>query len=384
VGVERRLDAVKNAVHVEGSPSNRKGSGKIAGLEGPVTSFSYPAPDAGRRFAVAAWLLACCALVFAMVVVGGMTRLTHSGLSIVEWKPIVGALPPLNDAQWQETFAKYRLTPEFRLRNHDMTLAGFKGIFWWEYFHRLLGRVIGVVFLLPFLYFLARGTVRGPLAWRLAGIFVLGGLQGALGWYMVKSGLVDDPRVSSERLAAHLGLAFAIYAAMFWVALGLLAPAARERVPGSVTWHARIVALLVFCMVLSGALVAAIRAGYAYNTFPLMNGDWIPPEILVIRPWWDNFLHNMATVQFVHRWLAVTIALLVVALWMRLPRAGASDRARLWSDALLVAVIAQIGVGVATLVMRVPLPLAAIHQAGAVIVFTCALGTLHSLRKAQG
>jgi cytochrome c oxidase assembly protein subunit 15 len=176
------------------------------------------------RFAVAAWLLACCALVFAMVVIGGMTRLTHSGLSIVEWQPIVGTLPPLNDAQWAETFAKYQKTPEFRLRNHDMTLAGFKGIFWWEYFHRLLGRVIGVAFLLPFLYFVARGAVRGALAWKLAGIFVLGGLQGALGWYMVKSGLVDDPRVSSVRLAAHLGLAFLIYGAMLWVALGLLAP----------------------------------------------------------------------------------------------------------------------------------------------------------------
>jgi cytochrome c oxidase assembly protein subunit 15 len=369
-------------VTFKGSPLNPKGSGKIAGLEGSVTRFSYPAADAGKRFAVAAWLLACCALVFAMVVVGGMTRLTHSGLSIVEWQPIVGALPPLNEAQWLETFAKYQRTPEFRLRNHDMTLAGFKGIFWWEYFHRLLGRVIGVVFLLPFLYFLARGAVRGPLRWKLAGIFVLGGLQGALGWYMVKSGLVDDPRVSSPRLAAHLGLAFAIYASMFWVALGLLAPASRERVAPSARWHAGLLAVLVFCMVLSGALVAAIRAGYAYNTFPLMNGHWIPPEILVITPWWDNFLHNMATVQFVHRWLAVTIAVLAVALWMRLPRAGAGERARRWSDALLVAVIAQIGIGIATLVLRVPLPLAALHQAGAVIVFTCALGTWHSLRKA--
>jgi heme a synthase len=343
-------------------------------------------PVSSSHRAVAAWLLACCALVFTMVVVGGITRLTHSGLSIVEWQPIVGTLPPLNDAQWEETFAKYRKTPEFRLRNHDMTLAGFKGIFWWEYFHRLLGRLIGVVFLLPFLYFLARGTARGALAWKLAGIFVLGGLQGALGWYMVKSGLVDDPRVSSLRLAAHLGLAFLIYGAMLWVALGLLAPARSPPSPRGKA-HAAALAALVFIMVLSGAFVAAIRAGFAYNTFPLMNGHWIPPEILLIDPWWSNFLNNMATVQFVHRWLAMVIALLAVALWMRLPRAGASDRARTWSDLLLLAVVVQIAAGVATLVMGVPLTLAALHQSGAVVVFTCALGVLHSLtglRKLQG
>lgn len=356
-----------------------------------MTGFIFPgedSPASRSRFAVAAWLLACCALVFAMVVVGGMTRLTHSGLSIVEWQPIVGTIPPLNDAQWQETFAKYRKTPEFRVRNHDMTLAGFKGIFWWEYSHRLLGRIVGIVFLVPFLYFLARGAVRGALAWKLAGIFVLGGLQGALGWYMVKSGLVDDPRVSSLRLAAHLGLAFLIYAAMFWVALGLLTPArAPAPVPAGIKAHAASLAALVFVMVLSGALVAAIRAGFAYNTFPLMNGRWIPPEILVISPWWSNFVHNMATVQFVHRWVAILVALLAVALWMRLPRAGASDRARIWSDLLLLALLAQISAGIATLLMRVPLPLAALHQAGAVIAFTCALGVLHSLtrtRRLQG
>jgi cytochrome c oxidase assembly protein subunit 15 len=343
-----------------------------------------PVPDSHR--AVARWLLACCALVFVMVVVGGITRLTHSGLSIVEWQPLVGTVPPLNDAQWEETFAKYRKTPEFRLRNHDMTLAGFKGIFWWEYAHRLLGRVIGVVFFAGFAWFLARGTVRGSLAWRLGAIFALGALQGALGWYMVKSGLVDDPRVSSVRLAAHLGLAFLIYGAMLWVALGLLNPV-RSPASRGARLHAALLAALVFAMVLSGALVAAIRAGFSYNTFPLMNGRWIPPEILLIDPWWSNFVNNMATVQFVHRWLAATIALLAAAFWLRLPRAGASERARVWSDVLLFALVAQVAVGIATLLMRVPLPLAALHQAGAVIVFSAAIGVLHSVsagRKLQG
>jgi cytochrome c oxidase assembly protein subunit 15 len=338
-------------------------------------------PVSPAHRAVAAWLLACCALVFAMVVVGGLTRLTHSGLSIVEWQPIVGTLPPLDAAQWDATFAKYRATPEFRLSNPGMTLAQFKGIFWWEYVHRLLGRLVGVVFLVPLVYFALRGRVRGALAWRLAGIFVLGGLQGALGWYMVKSGLVDEPRVASLRLASHLGLALLIYALMLWTALALLAPGA-ERASPSARRHAGLLAVLVFCMVLTGALVAAIHAGSAYNTFPTMNGQWIPSEIFMITPWWDNFVHNMATVQFVHRWLAVVILVTAVALWMRLPRERAGERSRLWADVLVVAVVAQIGAGIATLLMRAPLPLAALHQSGAVIVFTCAVGLLNSLTRA--
>jgi cytochrome c oxidase assembly protein subunit 15 len=332
-----------------------------------------------RHRAVAVWLLACCTLVFAMVVVGGITRLTHSGLSIVEWQPIVGVLPPLNETQWEETFAKYRQTPEFRLRNHDMKLAGFKGIFWWEYAHRLLGRVAGFVFLVPFVVFLARGLLERPLAWKLGGILVLGAAQGVLGWYMVKSGLVDDPRVSSLRLAAHLGLAFLIYGWMLWLAMNLLVPA-EVRVKRGPRVGAALVVLLVFVMVLSGALVAAIRAGLAYNTFPLMDGHWIPAEILRIEPPWQNFIHNMAAVQFVHRALALVIAIAGVALWWRVDTdRNLDDRSHRWCNALIVAAGLQIAAGIATLLMRVPLVLAALHQAGALIVFTCALGLLHAL-----
>ena len=195
----------------------------IATDAAPVDAGGEP----GARVQVAAWLLACCALVFAMVVVGGVTRLTHSGLSIVEWQPILGTLPPMNEAQWLETFAKYRLTPEYLKVNQGMSLDAFKSIFWWEYFHRLLGRVIGAVFLLPLLWFWWRGRIDRPLALKLAGVFVLGALQGAMGWYMVKSGLVDDPRVSQYRLTAHLSLALAIYAAMLWTVMELLYPVAR-------------------------------------------------------------------------------------------------------------------------------------------------------------
>jgi heme a synthase len=342
---------------------------------------SRPSPsyDASPR-AVALWLLACCALVFAMVVVGGVTRLTHSGLSIVEWQPIMGALPPMGGAEWQDAFAKYRLTPEFRLRNPDMTLDGFKGIFWWEYSHRLLGRFTGLVFLAPFAWFLARGAIPRSLAWKLAGIFALGGLQGALGWFMVKSGLVDDPRVSSVRLAAHLGLAFLIYASMLWVALGILAPRRRRAAEATVK-HSAGFAALVFVMALTGALVAAIKAGYAYNTFPLMNGQWIPDGMWLIDPWWMNLVHNVATVQFDHRVLAMAVAATVAALWWRVRRDAAADgSARAWSHLLLGAVILQVSVGVATLLSGAPLPLAALHQCGALIVFTCAIALLHALR----
>ena len=258
---------------------------------------------------IAFWLFACCALVFAMIVVGGVTRLTHSGLSIVEWQPIIGTLPPLTAVQWQETFAKYQLTPEFRQVNHAMTLAEFKGIFWWEYVHRLLGRAIGVVFLVPFLWFAARRRIPPGYGWMFAAIFVLGGLQGAMGWYMVMSGLVDDPRVSQFRLTAHLGLALAIFAAMFWAALSLIAPeramlGARQR---STRRLAIGVAALVFVMAMTGGFVAGIRAGFAYNTFPLMNGALVPAEIFMLEPPWRNFFWNMATVQFDHRLIALAL-----------------------------------------------------------------------------
>ena len=338
-----------------------------------------PLSDSSRR-AVAYWLLACCALVFAIVVVGGMTRLTHSGLSIVEWRPVTGTLPPLSDAAWQEEFAKYQSSPEFRQRNHSMTLQGFKGIFWWEYFHRLLGRLIGLAFALPFLWFLVRGAVRGALAWKLAGILALGGLQGAVGWYMVRSGLDHDPMVSPVRLAMHLGLAFVIYGTMLWVALGLLRPAGGAPSSPRLRRLATAMPYLVFAMVATGAFVAGIRAGYAYNTWPLMNGHVVPPEIWVIEPWWKNFAFNMAMVQFNHRTLGMVVVACAVAAWVMQRRAGGEGATRAWAHALLGAVALQFALGVTTLLLRAPLPLAAIHQAFAVVVFTCATGFAHAAR----
>ena len=338
-------------------------------------------PTVRNEKAVAAWLLACCALVFAMIVIGGITRLTHSGLSIVEWQPIIGAIPPLNDADWQVAFAKYQQTPEYRRVNAGMSLEAFKGIFFWEYLHRLLGRLIGIAFLVPLLWFALRKRIDVALVPRLIVIFILGGMQGALGWYMVKSGLVDDPRVSQYRLTAHLGLAFVIYGAMLWLALDCLWGSASERstrlrpLRRASSW----LAALVFLMVLSGALVAGIRAGKAYNTFPLMNGHLIPPEILMIDPWPLNFFNNMATVQFDHRLLAWALAFLVPWLWIRSRRYPLTPRARIAINAWVLLLAAQVVLGIATLLLAVPIPLAACHQAGAVLVFSAALVTTHAL-----
>jgi cytochrome c oxidase assembly protein subunit 15 len=313
------------------------------------------------RRRVAAWLLACATLVFLIVLVGGITRLTRSGLSIVEWQPLIGAIPPLSDADWQALFARYRETPEYKLVNRGMDLAGFQRIFWWEYAHRLLARLAGLAFVLPLLWFQFRRMLDRPLAWKLWGVFALGALQGAMGWIMVKSGLVDDPKVSPVRLTMHLGLALAVLSAELWIALGLLVP--REgrapRLAAALPWA-------IFAMALSGGMVAGLRAGSAYQSFPLMNGHLVPPEILMLEPWWRNFLTNMATVQFVHRGIFWLLAVLVPLAWWR-------ARGRASAHVLLLAFALQAALGVSTLLLGVPVTLAVLHQAGAVLLLVAAL-----------
>jgi cytochrome c oxidase assembly protein subunit 15 len=330
---------------------------------------------------LAVWLLVCCALLFAMVVVGGVTRLTHSGLSITEWQPIVGTWPALSDDDWRIAFEKYRATPEYLQINRGMNLDAFKQIFWWEYSHRLLGRAIGAAFLLPYLWFLARRSIPRGYALPLFVIFLLGGLQGALGWYMVASGLIDDPRVSPLRLTAHLGLAVAIFGAMLWVALSLLRRPHTSPTADGLRRFAYAVCVLVFLMILAGGLVAGTRAGFAYNTFPLMSGHWAPPGLFALEPWYLNFVSNVATVQFDHRMFAWLLVLLTPLLWWRARTApSASLHARLAADLLLGMLALQFALGVATLLLVVPLPLAAAHQAGAVLLFAAALNFAHALR----
>ena len=323
---------------------------------------------------IAVWLLVCCAMIFSMVVLGGVTRLTGSGLSMVQWDPIFGIVPPLNEQEWEATFDLYKASPEFKKINFGMDLQGFKRIYWFEFAHRVLGRAIGTVFLLPFLYFLVRGYVRRPLVPKLAALFVLGGLQGLLGWYMVKSGLVDNPHVSQYRLTAHLGLAILIYAWMLHLALqlwfgnrdkGLVSPLYKRATIGLMA--------LVFVTILSGGFVAGLKAGHAYNTFPLMDGHWIPQVMFMQEPLWRNFFENIATVQFDHRLLAMLVFVSVMLFWVLSLRQSFPRHVRIGLHLLVAAVLLQVGLGISTLLLHVPVTLAATHQAGALLLLTVVL-----------
>jgi cytochrome c oxidase assembly protein subunit 15 len=328
---------------------------------------------------VAIWLLICCALVFAMVVLGGVTRLTGSGLSMVDWNPVTGVLPPLSEAEWLKTFEMYQQSPEFQKVNSHMDVEAFKGIFWLEFLHRLLGRLIGVVFFLPFLVFAAKGYI-GRHEWpKYLLMFVLGGMQGLIGWYMVKSGLVNDPHVSQYRLTTHLVAAFLIYAYMFWVALSLLWPrSSSERHP----WFGKAVAVtsLVSITIVSGGFVAGLKAGRIFNTFPMMGDYWIPPGVMALAPAWRNFFDNPATVQLDHRILAIMTFFVVIAFWALIQKTDLSARATTAVHGLLAALIVQVTLGILTLLYYVPTALAATHQAVAMLLFTAALYLAHCLR----
>jgi len=334
------------------------------------------------RRAIAMWLLILCALVYAMVVLGGVTRLTQSGLSMVNWRPVIGWLPPTSKSEWQDRFTRYKQFPEYRKKNLGMTLSEFKGIFWLEYLHRLLGRLIGVAFLLPFLWFALRGRLERRLVPKLVAMFVLGGLQGLMGWYMVKSGLVDRPDVSQYRLTAHLGLAVAIYGLMLWTALGLLAAARGEPMHAAAPGPRRAalaVATLITITLLSGGLVAGLDAGFAYNTFPLMDGELVPTGAYGLDPWWLSAFEDIATVQFDHRVLAITTLTTIVVLWLYLRGRALPGHARLAGHILLAGGLAQVSLGIATLLSVVAIPLAASHQAGALALFTIVLWLLREM-----
>ena len=333
---------------------------------------------------IAIWLLICCATVFGMVVLGGVTRLTGSGLSMVQWAPIMGILPPLDQAAWEETFRLYQQFPEFQLKNFSMTLDEFKSIFWFEYSHRLLGRGIGIIFFLPFLFFLFTGKVNKSLTPKLIAMFILGGLQGLMGWYMVKSGLVDDPHVSQYRLTAHLSLAIIIYGYMFWVALDLLLPKDNNIATvmnPKLSQLSMIITSLIFITIMSGGFVAGTRAGFAFNTFPLMNEQLIPDGLFEMQPIWHNFFENIMTVQFDHRVLATMLFLAVPVFWLKTRKFNLKPTAQIGVHLLLAALALQITLGISTLLLIVPVSLAAAHQAGAVILLTASLFVSHQLRQ---
>ena len=331
---------------------------------------------------IAAWLFTMAAMVLVMVSIGGITRLTGSGLSIVEWRPLMGFLPPLSEAEWARVFTLYQTFPQYQEVNAGMTLGGFKTIFWWEFVHRFWGRLIGVVFFLPFLWFLLRRRIGLTLAPRLVLLFVLGGAQGVLGWYMVQSGLVDIPEVSQYRLAAHLVLALVLYVALLWIGLQLRYPEAEttsDRRLAGIRTLAITTVTLVAVTILSGAFVAGTDAGFVFNTFPLMEGRLVPEDYLP-RPWFVSTFEDIATIQFNHRVLAIVSLGVAIATWWRSRWIVLVPRARRVANGLLVLVCLQVALGISTLVLAVPVPLAAAHQAGAVILLTNTLWLLFELR----
>ncbi|WP_068495673.1 COX15/CtaA family protein [Paramagnetospirillum marisnigri] len=341
------------------------------------------APGATQR-PVAIWLLVCCFMVAVMVLLGGLTRLTHSGLSMVEWEPIRGIIPPLTDADWHLFFEKYKQSPEYKLVNAGMTLAGFKGIFWLEYIHRVWGRLIGLVFFIPFLWLALSGRIGKALIPRLIGLFALGAAQGGMGWIMVASGLVDNPAVSHYRLTAHLGLAFLIHGWMFWMALGILADLAESprRLPEGGRAMARswlhLLLILVVVTLLFGGLVAGLRAGLVFNTWPLMDGQLIPKGLFATGI--HELFEDHMTVQFTHRTLAeITVVVALGGWWLCWRRLGASTPAVIhWVAAMAVS---QVILGIGTLVMAVPVWLASAHQMGAMALLTLCLWAMHDLTR---
>ena len=346
-----------------------------------------PGPGRGADVAIGLWLLVCAAMVFAIVIIGGITRLTHSGLSMVEWRPLIGILPPLNEAEWQRVFGLYQLSPEYIQVNHGMTIEAFKGIFWWEWFHRLFAQAIGFVFLLPFLFFWLTKRIRKELMPNLIGLFLLGGMQGVVGWLMVASGLVDRPAVSHYRLAAHLSTAMLIFSFLLWQALTLLRPLAYSAaVAGRKAWTLRLHLVLALLLALTtlvwGALVAGLHAGLIYNTFPLMNGEFIASDAWFFDPKWINVFENATAVQFCHRWLAIGTGFVVLLYGWRVASLELlSPTTRRLGFALGAWVLVQISLGITTLLLSVPIATAVIHQAGAFVLLTLILWALHDLRR---
>jgi cytochrome c oxidase assembly protein subunit 15 len=349
-----------------------------------------------NRRMVAAWLFGVAAMIWVMIVLGGATRLTGSGLSIMEWAPFRGALPPLNEDEWQRLFGLYKQIPQFALVNADIGLDGFKHIFWLEYVHRLWGRLIGLVFLVPLAMFWATGRIERRLRPRLLVLFMLGGLQGAVGWFMVASGFMPDTiSVSAYRLVVHLAMALLLYGAIIWIGLDVLEPRARQsrasRGPAAdnpaETRRTRVLRALVplLCIavtltMLAGGFVAGLHAGLDYNTFPLMDGHIVPPGYGSLSPWLRNLTENIAAVQFDHRLLATLTAILAAACVILGLSGPQPSTTRAAATALAMAVAVQYALGVATLLLVVPVSLAVLHQAVAVLVLTAALVWLHGLR----
>lgn len=334
---------------------------------------------------VQVWLAAIAGLVICMIVVGGATRLTDSGLSITEWQPLLGAIPPLSEAHWLEAFEKYKQIPEYQLVNKGMSLDAFKFIYWWEWGHRFLGRIIGLAFALPLLVFALRGMVRPGNGLKYLAVLALGGLQGAIGWYMVSSGLADRVDVSHYRLALHLSVAFLILGVLVWLAMDL-SPERRsvhlKTITRSNVITAGLIVALIFAQVTLGAFVAGLKAGLHYNTWPLMNGMVIPDDILSMSPWYVNFVENATTTQFNHRIVAYVVVALGLMHAVALARRADDARLRMSSALLAAGLAGQMVLGIITLLWAVPIGLGIAHQGFAAVVLAIAVRHLWLVRAA--
>ena len=341
-------------------------------------------PLAPVPVSVRVWLFSIAGLCFLVAVVGAITRLTESGLSMVEWRPLLQDIPPLNLAQWQAVFAKYQMSPQYVQVNHGMSLADFQGIFWWEWTHRLIAQLIGLAFAVPFLWFQIRRQLPRRLIPYLVGLFVLGGLQGLLGWAMVASGLVDRPSVSHYRLAAHLSMDLTIYSLTLWTAFFVARPRGTAQTPAQnqpiLQRHAALGLAALAITIVWGAFTAGLRAGLVYNTFPLMGGNFAPPDLLALHPWWSNFVENDGAVQFTHRMLAMTTGLILIALALRLRAPAVAPELRKVATALFAVVALQIFLGIETVLNQVPVWLGALHQANAILLLGIVVRTLFLLR----
>jgi cytochrome c oxidase assembly protein subunit 15 len=304
---------------------------------------------------------------------------------MVDWSPIMGIFPPLSQAEWLETFQRYQQFPEYKINHRIIDLAGFKSIYWFEYSHRMLGRFIGVLFFFPMLFFFLKGWVKPSLKLKLIAMFILGGLQGLLGWYMVKSGLVDNPHVSQYRLVAHLGLALFVYAYILWIALGLFfRDKPQPTSSASLNFlkpYTLLLSLLVFITLLSGGFVAGLKAGHVFNTFPLMNGQLIPDGLFVMKPLWLNFFENIMTVQFDHRVLALIVFISLIVFYFIADRNHPSKRIKRGLHLMLAMLLIQVTLGISTLLLHVPIALAASHQAGALVLFTLVLFVVQQIKQ---
>jgi len=320
------------------------------------------------------WLLLCMALVAMMVLIGGLTRLTESGLSIVKWKLVTGTLPPLSAESWNQEFTDYQASPQYKLVNHDFSLADFQHIYWLEYLHRLIGRLVGLAIFLPFLYFLARRQLGRFMVVRSLQMFFLVALQGTVGWVMVASGLHNEPRVEPLKLALHLSLAFSLFLLMLWT-YWQLSGRTRFSTSAPIAFSARALFLVIFAQIIFGALVAGLRAGLSYNTYPLMDGQWVPDGLWTLSPWWRNHLESILTVQFQHRMgalvvLAIGFAIVATA-WRKTVALHRELRILLW------ALLLQFSLGVATLLSQVNHGFASTHQLGALVLLSAALNLVY-------